>query len=177
MDELNDFFLSAKAELIRANQDRRHDFRLLTLISNGTFPEARTVVKRKTTSDLDTLIYTDSRSEKVKQLIEDARCTQMFYHQKKKIQIIIKGEAELILEGDLFEKHKDIALKNPKDYSTLKPPATQIDDEIYQYGEDVHFCLIKIEAISLEVLKLGDPKHRRAIFFAQEEWKGTWLVP
>ncbi len=174
---LAEFFEKSRAELIRSNADRRHPFRTLVLSTNNSYPGIRTVVKRKTESDLSTLIYTDSRSPKVEEIRLDAKCSLLFYHPKKKLQLIINGVAEVLDKGDLYEIHREIALLNPKDYSTRFAPGAKLSAQDYDFGNKDYFCLLNIRPVTIQLLELGKERHWRAEYFATNQWQGTWLAP
>ncbi|WP_235299488.1 pyridoxamine 5'-phosphate oxidase family protein [Portibacter marinus] len=174
--DLQEFFEKAKAELFRANQDKRHPFGSLVLATLGSYPEQRTVVKRKTLNDLSTLIYTDERSGKMDQIQSNAKCSLSFYHSKKKIQVKILGQCQTITQGQLYEEHRSIALQNKSDYSTTKPPGTPIGKPEYERGAEAYFVLLQVVPEFIEILQLDRPHHKRARFSAAEDWKGSWLV-
>lgn len=172
----------AKAELIRSNVDRRHPFRYLSLATHGVYPETRTVVKRKTTPELDTVIFTDARSPKVEQIRKNNKVSVLFYHPKKKLQIRINGEALLIEEGhsdyrQYFEQVKNSA--SIKDYTTRFAPGTPMgEDAKALFDDDVHFLAIQVVPYTMDILQLGTEKHERSFYQLEEKvWKETKLTP
>jgi len=174
---LTEFFDQAKAELIRANKDNRHPFRTMVLATHAPFPGVRTIVKRQTDNKLSVLAYTDTRTPKVKELIEDANCSLLFYHPKKKLQVRLACQAEIIQEGSLFEKHKQSIVSHPKDYSTDLKPGAVLQGADYGMGETLHFCLLQFEPQLIEILSLGRERHYRALYKKENDWLGSWLVP
>ncbi len=175
--ELNFFFDQAKQELLRANQDRRHPFRTLVLATLSDFPQVRTVVKRKSLPDHSVLVYTDSRTTKIANLRENANCSLIFYHPKKKLQVTFYCTAKIIESGDLFEKHQAIALVHPNDYATTAAPKSTLDTPEYSYTADTHFTLLQFLPQQIEILQLGRPQHLRAVFSRKNNWEGSWVVP
>jgi pyridoxine/pyridoxamine 5'-phosphate oxidase len=174
---LEEFFSQAKSELIRANKDRRHPFRTLVLATKAEYPGVRTVVKRRTLDDLSTLIYTDQRTPKVGEIKLNDQASLLWYHDKKKFQVIINAKIQILTEGELFEKHREIALRNAKDYSTRSAPGSALSESDYRYGANEHFCLLHCHPISIQLLQLGKERHWRAVFHQKGNWKGQWLVP
>lgn len=175
--KLEEFFTQAKSELFRANKDRRHPFRTLVLATKAVFPGVRTVVKRQTMEDLSTLIYTDQRTPKVAELKADDRGSLIFYHPKKKLQIIINANVETLTTGDLHTQHREIALHNKKDYSTRSAPGAPLTEADYRYGANEYFCLLQCHPVSIQLLQLGKERHWRAVFQKESDWQGQWLVP
>lgn len=172
----------AKAELIRSNADRRHPFRYLSLATHGEYPEVRTVVKRKTTPELDTIIFTDRRSPKVAQIRKNNKVSILFYHSKKKLQIRINGEALLIEDGHVdyeqyFEQVKNSA--SIKDYTTRFAPGTPMEEDAKAlFDEHVHFLAIQVIPHTMDILQLGTEKHKRSFYQLEEKvWNETKLTP
>ncbi|MFK7970361.1 MAG: pyridoxamine 5'-phosphate oxidase family protein, partial [Bacteroidia bacterium] len=73
---------NAQGELLRANADKRHPFRFFTLATLDKYPEVRTVVLRKAKPDFDIVLFTDSRSPKVRHIQASPHVSALFYHPK-----------------------------------------------------------------------------------------------
>jgi pyridoxine/pyridoxamine 5'-phosphate oxidase len=175
-------FQLAKTELLRANADRKHPFRTFWLGTFGTFPEVRTVVKRKTYPDLRTLFFTDSRSPKVQQMLTNPKVTALFYHPKKKLQVRVKGEACLVdPAGKEFEALLDRLRQSPaiKDYTTLHAPGTEITEaETSLFDEQVHFAAVEVKPLEIDILLLGEHTHERMRYTLEAgAWQEISLVP
>lgn len=175
--ELDAFLNFTVAELIKANGYKKHPFRLCSFATIDTYPSLRTVVKRKTIAHRENLFYTDIRSSKVKQLEKNEKCTLLFYHPKKKLQISINATAQVLTQGELFEHHRQIALLNPQDYTTALAPGSKIDQNDIERTTHENFCLLRCISDSIEILMLGRPQHLRAKYERADDWKGSWLVP
>ncbi|MCI5081664.1 MAG: pyridoxamine 5'-phosphate oxidase family protein [Saprospiraceae bacterium] len=172
----------AKAELLRSNADKRHPFRYFTLGTLSEYPELRTVVKRKTENELETILFTDSRTPKVEQIRQNNKVSLHFYHPKKKLQIRINGQAELIEEGhtDYDEFYNQIkSAPSLKDYTTQKRPGTEVKEESQiLFGDDIHFIAIRVHPEYLDILQLGSDHHQRSAYFKNgREWEEKVLVP
>ena len=91
-EELKNFWKEGLIELMRSNVDRKHPFRNCVLAT--VFKEKvnqRTVIHRKFYHNNTSLIYTDSRSKKVKQLEANPISSLLFYDTKKQLQVSVAG--------------------------------------------------------------------------------------
>ena len=177
-----ELFKLAKAELLRSNADRRHPFLYFTLATFGQYPEARTVVKRHAGQDLSLLFFTDSRTPKVSQIKKNAKVSALFYHPKKKLQVRMKGLAELIGKGDESYDQFLEQIKNSralKDYTARQAPGSEVGDESeIVFGEEAHFIAIKIKPAYMDVLRLGREQHERRRYTLEgKNWEEAVLVP
>ena len=176
-------FQQAKAELTRSNVDKRHPFRYFTLSTFGEYPEIRTVVKRGIETDLRILFFTDTRSPKVEQILQNPKVSALFYHPKKQLQIRVKGNAEIISKQDprytpLFERIRQS--KSIGDYTTRLAPGTPLPDNNIQtyYTKLIHFTPVYIIPQQLDILQLNRDEHTRAMYvYEGGDWKETPLVP
>ncbi|GAK75754.1 pyridoxamine 5'-phosphate oxidase [Nonlabens ulvanivorans] len=180
---LNNFFEELKAEFKSALSKRNHPFKYITLstIDGDLKPQSRTVVLREIHDNLDCIIFTDSRTDKVKQLNDNAQACLLAYHPKKLLQLKLNGKLypieDPIETKRLFQKVGEKAIK---DYTTIKAPGTSIlnpDHVDYRERNENHFLALKFVPDQWEALKLKRPHHLRAIFDKDNDWKGQWLVP
>lgn len=172
-----DLWHFATAQLLRANADKKHPFRRCVLNTHGEYPESRWVVLRQISDDLSFIIYTDSRSPKVHQILSDDRASLVFFHQKKQLQIRVKARASVILEGQEYELHAAKAANYPKDYSTALPPGTALYDRPAT-SDTMHFAVLKLIPVEWDILLLSRDQHSRAIFTnAEGRWLGETIVP
>lgn len=175
--ELQQFFNLVQRELWAINSQSYHAFRLATLASKGDFVGLRTVLVRHIGSDLDIMVYTDTRSKKVEELKANAEASLLFYDKASKLQVLIEAKAHIIAEGELYQEHQKKALRNPMDYASLLAPGSKIDIKDYETSTETHFTLLHFLPVSIQALKLGIHKHKRAKWFKKDEWAGTWMVP
>ncbi|MFY0672889.1 MAG: pyridoxamine 5'-phosphate oxidase family protein [Bacteroidia bacterium] len=171
----------AKEELLRSNVDRKHPFKLFSLASFGkTFPEVRTVVKRSCDENFNLLVYSDRRTPKVSQVQKNTKVTALFYHPKKKLQVRIKANCQIVDENDslyLEHFHKVKSSANTMDYRTNSPPGSPIEESVI-YNEKLNFCLLKLIPQEIEVLQLKKEQHQRAKYtLKNEQWLEQKLVP
>lgn len=176
-------FEQLKNELVNGSVKKGHPFRYFSLATVNTKhqPQLRTVVLRKVDTDLNLLFYTDRRSQKIEQLLENSQVAALFYHPKKLLQLQIKGQAVLIKnEQTLKSLWTGIPSNARKDYTTEHAPGTLLKnpDQIDYLNDKNHFCAIKIIPTEIEYLRLKRPNHLRVVFQKKnEEWKGDFLVP
>lgn len=167
--EKDNLFELCKAELIRSNADRKHPFRYVTLSTMGTYPESRVVVKRKSSLDLEQIIFTDSRSPKVKQISNNPIASLLFYHDKKKLQIRMKGVANIISTGVEYDQYKASLQNRTTDYQTRLAPSTIANQEELIYDDDIYFVVLKFIPKEIDILQLGKHKHIRIGLSIDEE--------
>jgi len=177
-----DAFEQLKTELFNGIYKKGHPFRYFTLATiNDGKPKQRTVVLRKIAADLKFTFYTDFRSPKITQLQTNQNVSMLFYHSKKQIQLKIEGKATIIDDKEEINKYwHGIPTHARKDYTTNKAPGSTIENtNAISYLDQAHnFCIVEIEAESIEYLKLQQPKHERILFTkTDEKWLGELLVP
>ncbi|MGB0431603.1 MAG: pyridoxamine 5'-phosphate oxidase family protein [Bacteroidia bacterium] len=171
----------AKEELLKSNVDKKHPFKLLSLATHGPdFPQVRTVVKRHCDAQLNLLIYTDSRANKVEEISLNPNVTVLFYHAKKQLQIRMNAIAKVVEnDSDLFKEHlhKVKSSNSTRDYSSALKPGSKIEGDI-AYTNEINFSLLRIEPSKIDVLKLNKNGHSRYLFTKQNGlWTTEKLVP
>ena len=180
---LDNFFKELVVEFKSCLSKNKHPFKYMTLstIDKDLRPQSRRVVLREVNDNLDCIIFTDSRTDKVKQIENNCHACILAYHPKKLLQLKLNGKLYPIEDSveikRLFQKVGEKALK---DYTTLSSPGTPIaSPDHVDYGErsQNHFLALKFVPDQWEALKLKRPHHLRAIFFKHNDWKGQWLVP
>ena len=172
---------SIKHELHRGALDPKHPFRYVNLGTTGeNFPQVRTVVLREVTQELDFLVYTDFRSEKVKEIQACPKVALHFYHPKKMLQIRVEAMAEIHFQNDLSEQHWE-KIPDPRkpEYTGSLAPGTPVPhpDLGWDLGEKSFFTVLKISSQRIEALQLSKDGHLRIQFEKANDWKGQWLVP
>lgn len=171
-------------ELHRGALDPKHPFRYINLGTIGkTGPEIRTVVVRSISTNLEFVVFTDFRSEKVAELSVNPFATLHFYHPGKRIQIRIKAKAEVHCQNEVSKDFwPKVQGEAQKAYTSAKAPSTPISDpnEAFDWienGDDRFFAVLKFIPESIEALQLNGSRHLRILFTEKENWKGQWLVP
>lgn len=176
-----DIWQAVKHELHRGALDPKHPFRYVNLgtLGNG-FPQVRTVVLRELTSEVEFLIFTDFRSEKVKEIQNSPKVNLHFYHPKKMLQIRVEARAEIYFEDEFSERYwKRIPEARRSEYMGIFPPGMQISSSElgYALGEKSYFTVLKISPQRIEALQLCREGHLRIHFEMQNDWEGQWIVP
>ena len=178
----NKYLEEALRELVNGHAKKRHPFRYFVLATteNGR-PTQRTVVLRKTLKDQSLVIYTDKRTQKIKQLQKSSHFSALFYDTKKLLQIRIEGKAELITDTTQIETYwHTVQAASRKDYTTSLAPGTPIEklDEIEYTTTENNFCPVKLVPHTIEYLRLQRPNHVRVLFSKiKDTWSGEFLVP
>ncbi len=179
----NQFFEEAKTELQKGVHKKGHPFRYLTMgtVAVSGDAELRTVVLRQVTDDFKLRIYTDSRSDKVRQLLHNPKATLLFYHSKKLLQLTLKGTITIITDPEELKRYySGVQPSSRKDYTTVKAPGTEISnpDEVSYLDATNYFTILEFNPEQLEYLQLKRPNHIRIRFDNQDEqWSGQFLNP
>lgn len=158
-------------------------------------PQLRTVVLRK--ADIisrQLFFYTDFRSTKVQQLLDNPTLSWLFYHPKANIQIRAIGQATIRHQDELtLTQWKTLPVYGRKTYGTEQAPSTALTqasdglpvlwssdnltllDTEYTYA---NFSIVACEIRELEWLHLQRSGHQRAKFeYVDKAWAGQWIVP
>lgn len=172
---------SIKHELHRGALDPKHPFRYVNL---GTirqkYPQVRTVVLREVTQELDFLVFTDYRSEKVSEIQSASMVALHFYHPKKMLQIRVEAKAEIHFQDELSERYwKGIPEARRSEYTGMLPPGNEISNPelSWEISDKSFFTVLKIIPQQVEALQLRREGHLRIVFEKGKDWKGQWLVP
>lgn len=172
---------SIKHELHRGALDPKHPFRYVNL---GTirqkYPQVRTVVLREVTQELDFLVFTDYRSEKVSEIQSAPMVALHFYHPKKMLQIRVEAKAEIHFQDELSERYwKGIPEARRSEYTGMLPPGNEISNPelSWEISDKSFFTVLKIIPQQVEALQLRREGHLRIVFEKGKDWKGQWLVP
>ncbi|MGM0946456.1 MAG: pyridoxamine 5'-phosphate oxidase family protein [Bacteroidota bacterium] len=182
-DTLKEIWQAIKHELHRGALDTKHPFHWVNLGTvSGEFPSQRTVVLRKVNENLQFFVYTDYRSEKCRELMENQNASLHFYHPKKQVQIRVNAQTKLHFQNELAaEFWQAIPSHRRSEYSGAKAPGTLISHPEEGWEErsssDHFFCVLEFSPVEIEALQLRRAGHLRIQFMKKTEWEGAWLVP
>ncbi|MCS5490550.1 pyridoxamine 5'-phosphate oxidase family protein [Algoriphagus limi] len=182
-DSLEEIWQVVKHELHRGALDAKHPFHWVNLGTHGAdFPEIRKVVLRKITDTFHFLIFTDYRSQKVKELKTNPKASLHFYHPKKQVQVRVRANTKIHFKNDFSEEFwLSISESRRKEYLGKYSPGTFIPDheEGWERLDDVNhfFTVLEFIPLEIEVLQLSRNGHLRILFSSKKEWEGNWLVP
>ena len=153
---------------------------------NGNMINSRTIILRKVDNKTKMLFfYSDSRSRKVLNIIQNNNVTVHLYEPRFKLQVQLYGYAKI---ENNSEKTKNIWSSlnsfSKKNYLSALSPGEKInslDDLKYNADNEeafYNFSLIKFKVSKLECLQLSDIKNIRVEFFYTESSdKKYYLVP
>jgi pyridoxamine 5'-phosphate oxidase len=180
-DNPTDIWQSIKHELHRGALDPKHPFRYVNLGTVGqVFPQVRTVVLREVTSSLDFLVYTDFRSEKVREIQSSPMVALHFYNPKKMLQIRVEAELEIHYQDKFSEQYwKKIPDGKRSEYTGSQAPGTPISNPYlgWEISDKSFFTVLKIIPQRIGALQLSKEGHLRIEFEKGNGWSGQWLVP
>ena len=173
------------SELRKAASRKKHPFKnvVLTTVNEQT-PISRWVVFRKLTLEQNLLVYTDSRSEKIKNLRKNYNCGLLFYNNKQGLQIYFNTIPTIHQKNELTKKYwQGIVGTSSENYTTMHPPGSIINsiDEGHKIDKslnDKHFSIIEFDPVKMSILQLNRDGHIRANFVKiNSVWRGSFTVP
>ena len=153
---------------------------------NGNAINSRTIILRKVDNKTKMLFfYSDSRSRKVLNIIQNNNVTVHLYEPRFKLQVQLYGHAKI---ENNSEKTKDIwsslSSFSKKNYLSALSPGEKIDSlDNLKYNTDneeafFNFSLIYFKVSKLECLQLSDIKNIRVEFvYTESSNKKYYIVP
>ena len=153
---------------------------------NGNMINSRTIILRKVDNKTKMLFfYSDSRSRKVLNIIQNNNVTVHLYEPRFKLQVQLYGHAKI---ENNSEKTKNIWSSlnsfSKKNYLSALSPGEKIDSlENLKYNTDneeafYNFSLIYFKVSKLECLQLSDIKNIRVEFvYTESSNKKYYMVP
>ena len=153
---------------------------------NGNMINSRTIILRKVDNKTKMLFfYSDSRSRKVLNIIQNNNVTVHLYEPRFKLQVQLYGHAKI---ENNSEKTKNIWSSlnsfSKKNYLSALSPGEKIDSlDNLKYNADneeaySNFSLIYFKVTKLECLQLADIKNIRVEFVYTENSKEKYyMVP
>ena len=173
------------SELRKAASKKKHPFKnvVLTTVKEQN-PLSRWVIFRKLTVEQNLLVYTDSRSEKIKNLRKNPNCGLLFYNNRQGLQIYFNAVSTIHQKNELTKKYwQGIVGKSSENYTTVNPPGSPINsiDKGHITDKDLndkHFSIIEFIPVSMKILQLSRDGHIRVNFVKiNNEWEGSFIVP
>ena len=153
---------------------------------NGNMINSRTIILRKVDNKTKMLFfYSDSRSRKVLNIIQNNNVTVHLYEPRFKLQVQLYGHAKI---ENNSEKTKNIWSSlnsfSKKNYLSALSPGEKIDSlDNLKYNTDneesyYNFSLIYFKVSKLECLQLSDIKNIRVEFvYSESSEKKYYMVP
>ncbi|MFT4755613.1 MAG: pyridoxamine 5'-phosphate oxidase [Vicingaceae bacterium] len=172
-------------EFEKACTVKRHSFRYVVLsTSNEGNVNSRWVVLRKFTENASFLIYTDARSEKVKEVQSNTSANILFYNDRKKLQVRVSGKVTIHQQNELTKKYwPGVKGASDKAYTTELAPGKLIEnkEEGYRWSssmDDAHFVILEVIPSEIEALQLNGEHHVRCQFVKKDtDWESSFMVP
>ena len=169
--------------LAKATRKKEHPFRFFSLASPHTsYPGLRTVVLREVDQKGWIELYTDRRSPKVMQFKQNPNSSALFYHPKKKWQLLLKGRMEEVQDEDYLERQWHLMPDYSRsDYSSSLPPGSVVHSgsslEWKAEGRS-NFAIFRLCIEEMESLQLLKTAHQRYRYTRQDgDWKKERLTP
>ena len=153
---------------------------------NGNMINSRTIILRKVDNKTKMLFfYSDSRSRKVLNIIQNNNVTVHLYEPRFKLQVQLYGHAKI---ENNSEKTKNIWSSlnsfSKKNYLSALSPGEKIDSlDNLKYNTDnekayINLSLIYFKVTKLECLQLSDIKNIRVEFvYTESSNKKYYIVP
>ena len=173
------------SELRKAASKKKHPFKnvVLTTVKEQN-PLSRWVIFRKLTIEQNLLVYTDARSEKIKNLRKNPNCGLLFYNNRQGLQIYFNAVSTIHQKNELTKKYwQGIVGKSSENYTTVNSPGSPINsiDKGHITDKDLndkHFSIIEFIPVSMKILQLSRDGHIRVNFVKiNNEWEGSFIVP
>ena len=173
------------SELRKAASKKKHPFKNVVLTTmKEQNPLSRWVIFRKLTTEQNLLVYTDARSEKIKNLRKNPNCGLLFYNNRQGLQIYFNAVSTIHQKNELTKKYwQGIVGKSSENYTTVNPPGSPINsiDKGHITDKDLndkHFSIIEFIPVNMKILQLSRDGHIRVNFVKiNNEWEGSFIVP
>jgi hypothetical protein len=153
-------------------------------------PEQRTVVLRHVDPGQRILAcHTDARSPKVREALDQSRCSWHFYDAGRKLQLRLIGDLKVHTDSAFAdERWADSRAGSRACYNTGLAPGTPVPQPpgapppIDGSGEErmarSRFAVLACEVLRFDWLRLDGAGHRRARFrWKSATWAGEWVSP
>ncbi|MEO0590623.1 MAG: pyridoxamine 5'-phosphate oxidase family protein [Pseudomonadota bacterium] len=192
-DQLDEVRTDLTNRLIRAARDRKSPMHTPAVITSDV--DARTMVLREFDSQAWTLrFHTDTRAPKVAPIEADPRIAVLFYDKGAKIQIRVRGTAEILRDAPVTDAAWDAgsnfarrcymgegpgaASQAPTSGLPPKLEGVEPSDEQLEPAR-ANFAVLLVTLRELDWLYLAHTGHARARFDrdAQGAWQGRWVAP
>ena len=147
MKELPDFYndidktlSEIKSLLSRGVNDRKSNFHYTTLctIDSNSRPQARTVIFRNFNTEKFYLsIHSDFRSQKINEINKNNYVSLVFYDDKKKIQLRVKGKAKI--QASKRDSWNKLGNWSRRCYLSEESPGTNKKEPTSGFSEKYYF--------------------------------------
>ena len=153
----------------------------LSTVTNNNQPRIRTVVFRGWEKESSMLIFTDSRSDKIKHLKNNSNAEVLWLFLRSKSQFRFKGK---IKELRVNTKYWDSLSERSKSTWFWQHPGKKIDINIQpsqiiptNLNKPENFVVLEFEIYSVDLLKLTTPIHKRYTWNKGNSWVKIEINP
>ena len=178
------YFEWVHQEMRRAYVKKKHPYRIVVLSTFGNeYPKSRNVVLRNYGANRTFEVYTDSRSNKVAELIQHPESSLLFWDSKKNIQVRIATRAEIAHNNSTTEAiWKKLAPRQREEYLKAAPSGKTIESPQEFHNllevEMNHFSILQLTPYFWDILHLSAEGHRRVgVRKEAENWTAEWIMP
>ena len=162
---------------------------------SGDAPAPRIMVLRAVEGQCATFwFHTDVRSSKALQIDAAGPVAILGYDPDARVQLIVRGDGRIERSGDIVDRAWETsALSSRRCYLAAHPPGTQTPEATSGLPEALlnrsptapeseagreNFCVLLVDAVELEWLKLTSCGNQRALFQRSGNgWTGNWITP
>ena len=161
-----------------ANNNSNRWIQIATINSDNQ-PRLRTVVFRGWSKDNSMLVYTDSRTEKVKDIKNNNNVEILWLLNKSNSQFRFKGNANII--QDNIKYWKELGYKSRSTWFWPNPGYEfnnkDFKENINQEVKPSNFLVLEIIIHTVELLRLEKPVHKRFIWKESDNWNKKRINP
>ena len=147
--------------------------------SKDNSPRVRTVVFRGWLDADSILIYTDRRSEKIKDINNNNEVELLWLFLKSKSQYRLKGKAHEIKDNNKF--WNNLSTNSKKTWFWPNPGEKLAKKNFYNPPKNLNkpdtFTVLEVKINYVELLKLERPIHKRCCWSKEESWERINLNP
>ncbi len=153
----------------------------LSTVTRNNEPRIRTVVFRGWEKESSMLIFTDSRSDKIKHLKNNSNAEVLWLFLRSKYQFRFKGKMK---ELESNTKYWDSLSDKSKATWFWQHPGKEIKNNLQTFkkvpinlNKPTSFVVIEFEIYSVDLLKLVTPIHKRYIWNKENNWQKIEVNP
>ena len=169
----------AWALMIRGTRDEKHAARTPTLATmSDDGPQQRTLIMRKVDRETASItLYTDAATPKVQELKTDPRASLHIWDGKSQIQLRLSVAVTMAPGDPALWAQMPYGAREV--YGVDPAPGTPIEapEGFTREPDETKFLRLSLDVQKLELVALGLPIHRRAVFHRADGWAGQWLAP
>lgn len=179
--DLAAFLEEAWQHLCRGAADRRHPARYPTFatVSREGRPEARTLALRAARRGEGVLeLHTDTETQKIAALRAHPEAALHVWIPRADLQIRALARVEVLTGEAVEEAWQQVPPQSRVSYGTQPAPGTPIA-RVFDYKKPPlrsRFAVLKCHLEEIDLVHLGE-RHRRALYLASDNWRGTWVAP